>query len=195
MVVVLSTMVTLVSLLACAELEGRERRMRAGARLGGSRPDRRHRRQRPVSPMPGVSLMGDGTLRFDPGPGRRCPCHVTGSLVDHRLGHGASLSLGGRGARHRARAARACPKPSGCCSRGAAGYKPWPGSTRSWSGRGPHPRLTPVGPVRHRLPCVRRGLRRLDTHGPGRKGPSLGRTKRSGERSGRLRVAGGELPA
>jgi hypothetical protein len=95
MVVVLSTMVTLVSLLACAELEGRERRMRAGApawadlaRITGVADHRR------LARMPGVSLTGDGTLRFDPAARAALPVHVTGSLLEHRFGHGASLSLG-----------------------------------------------------------------------------------------------------
>jgi hypothetical protein len=50
-----------------------------------------HRR---LARMPGVSLTGDGTLRFDPAARAALPVHVTGSLVEHRLGHGASLSLG-----------------------------------------------------------------------------------------------------
>src|SRR5688572_6872271 len=94
MVVVLSTMVILVSLLSCAELERREQRMRAGvpawadlARITGIADQRR------LARMPGVSLTGDGILRFDPAARAALPVHVTGSLVEHRLGHGVSLSF------------------------------------------------------------------------------------------------------
>jgi hypothetical protein len=90
----LAMLVLAISVLSLAELERREARMRAGspawgdlARITGVADPRELVR------LPGVSLAGDGSLRFDPALRPALPVHVTGSLVDHRVGHGLSLSL------------------------------------------------------------------------------------------------------
>jgi hypothetical protein len=94
MLVDLATLVLLLSLLSFAQLERREARMRAGApvwtdlaRITGVADPQA------LARLPGVSLGGDGEPRFDPALRPALPVHVTGSLVEHPLGHGLSLAL------------------------------------------------------------------------------------------------------
>ena len=82
------------ALWSLADAERREARMRAGspawgdlARITGVADPGELLR------LPGVSRAGDGTLRFDPACRRHLPVHVTGSMLDHRVGHGLSLAL------------------------------------------------------------------------------------------------------
>lgn len=94
MLTVLAILVLLAAILSSAELERREARLRAGtpiwadlARITGVAD------QRELARLPGVSLAGDGRLRFDPARRTALPTHLTGSLVEHRWGHGLSLAL------------------------------------------------------------------------------------------------------
>ncbi len=95
MLVTLAVLVLLGAVLASAERERREARLRAGApgwgdlaRITGI-ADRRE-----LVRMPGVSLAGDGRPRFDPARRAALPAHLTALLVDHPIGHGVCLSLG-----------------------------------------------------------------------------------------------------
>ncbi len=95
MLTALALLVLLGALVASAEHELREARLRAGtpawgdlARITGV-ADRRQ-----LARLPGVSLAGDGRLRFDPARRGALPAHLTALLVDHPIGHGACLALG-----------------------------------------------------------------------------------------------------
>ena len=94
MMTVLALTVLLLAVLASAELERREARLRAGApgwgdlaRITGQADPSALRR------LPGVSLTRDGQPRIDPERRAALPIHLTGSLVEHRLGHGLCLAL------------------------------------------------------------------------------------------------------
>jgi hypothetical protein len=86
-------LVLLVSLWSCVEAERREARLRSGApawadlaRITGiSDPQQ-------LARLPGVWLAG-GRPRFDPACRGGLPAHPAGSLFDHRVGHGLSLSF------------------------------------------------------------------------------------------------------
>ncbi|MFO1071806.1 MAG: hypothetical protein U1E17_03710 [Geminicoccaceae bacterium] len=93
MMTVLALVVLLLATGTCAELEGREARLRAGvpgwgdlARITGQADLGALRR------LPGVSLSGDGRPRLDPARRSALPIHLTGSLVEHRVGHGLCLA-------------------------------------------------------------------------------------------------------
>ncbi len=95
MLMALALLVLVAAVLASAERERREARLRAGApawadlaRITGV-ADRAQ-----LARMPGVSLAGDGRPRFDPARRAALPAHLTALLVDHPIGHGACLALG-----------------------------------------------------------------------------------------------------
>ncbi len=95
MLMALALLVLVAAVLASAERERREARLRAGApawadlaRITGI-ADRTQ-----LARMPGVSLAGDGRPRFDPARRAALPAHLTVLLVDHPVGHGVCLSLG-----------------------------------------------------------------------------------------------------
>lgn len=82
------------ALWSLAEAQRREDRLRAGApvwadlaRITGVADHQALLR------MPGVSIAGDGSLRFNPAHRRALPVHLAGALIDHPIGHGLSLSL------------------------------------------------------------------------------------------------------
>lgn len=94
MLVELAVLVLVASILSSIQLERREARLRAGspawtdlARITGQADPRALVR------LPGVSRSSDGSLRFDPALRDALPVHLTGSLVEHPLGHGLSLAL------------------------------------------------------------------------------------------------------
>lgn len=94
MVVELAVLVLILSLLSWVQLERREARLKAGApawadlaRITGEADPRA------LARLPGVSRSGDGACRLDPALRHRLPVHLTGSLVEHPLGHGLSLAL------------------------------------------------------------------------------------------------------
>ena len=89
----LALVALLASLWSCVGVERREARLRAGvpawgdlARITGVAD------QGLLVRLPGVSLAGDGRPQFDPARRRALPAHVTGTLVDHPVGHGLCLS-------------------------------------------------------------------------------------------------------
>lgn len=94
MLMALALGVLLAALLSAAERERREARLRAGApdwsdlaRITGLAD------QRDLVRLPGVSLAGDGRLRFDPARRAALPVHLAASVLDHPVGHGLSLAL------------------------------------------------------------------------------------------------------
>lgn len=94
MFIELATIILIASLLSFTELERREARLRAGApgwrdlaRITGVADHRELLR------LPGVSLTGDGSLRFNPSQRAELPVHLTGSILEHPIGHGMSVSL------------------------------------------------------------------------------------------------------
>ena len=93
MMTVLALVVLLLATCACAELEGREARLRAGAPGWG---DLAHITGQAdlgsLRRLPGVSLTGDGRPRLGPAGRAALPIHLTGSLVEHRIGHGLCLA-------------------------------------------------------------------------------------------------------
>lgn len=94
MLVELAVLTLIVSVLSFRELERREARLRAGApgwrdlaRITGlANP-------RDLLRLPGVSLGRDGHPRFNPAQRTRLPAHRIGLLLEHRVGHGISISL------------------------------------------------------------------------------------------------------
>ena len=94
MLIELAMGILIAALLSCAELEGREARLRAGApgwsdlaRITGVADPRQLVR------LPGVSLACDGSPRFNPSQRARLPVHMVGLLLEHPIGHGLSVSL------------------------------------------------------------------------------------------------------
>lgn len=94
MLTALAVLVLLGAVVSSAERERREARLRSGApawadlaRITGV-ADRSQ-----LVRLPGVSLARDGRPRFDPARRGALPAHLMGAVVDHPVGHGASLAL------------------------------------------------------------------------------------------------------
>ena len=94
MIMCIAFIVLIASILASAELERRESRLRSGApgwvdlaRITGVA------QRRDLLRLPGISVTGDGRPRFDPERRGALPAHLLALVLEHPVGHGACLAL------------------------------------------------------------------------------------------------------